>query len=68
LKFVVKHKIKGKDYHDGDEFKAENLVIQMIPEFCELKWKPPAVDRRSVKCNLQKKLFTSVTNVIWHEK
>jgi len=43
-------------------------MIGMTPDFCNLTYKPIEVNRLMLKCDLQKKLMTTVTKKIWHEK
>ena len=43
-------------------------MIGMTPDFCNLTYKAIEVPRIILKCDLQRKLMTTVTKKIWHEK
>lgn len=40
----------------------------MIPKFCDLRYKPVKIGPNMLKCELQKKLMTTITTQIWQEK
>merc|ERR1712048_298552 len=46
----------------------KDLRIQMIPSHCDLKYKPVKIGANMLKCEMQKKLMTSITTQIWQEK
>lgn len=45
-----------------------DLRISMIPSHCNLSYRPLKIGPKMLKCELQKKLMTSITTMIWHEK